>query len=176
MRLPTVLAAMLLVACMPATARSEDGPVGVVARAVEAMAPEAVAVPGGFRFAVDDVVVSVLTDDDAGLLRVVAWDSDLGDPDVRLVAKALSSDMLPDLGARLVSVRGLLCAAVLAPLRGLTDARFRGTVDGVVRMAREAAAQMSVQAAAVGAPLLDRGTPGLAIPVNLPVHSRPASR
>ncbi|HEX7124354.1 MAG TPA: hypothetical protein VF406_01080 [Thermodesulfobacteriota bacterium] len=173
MRRPTVLAAVLLVTCMPATAWTGDGPVRVVTQAVEAMAPEAVAVPGGFRFAVDDVAVSVLTDEEAGLLRVVAWDSDLGDPDVRLVASALSPDMIPDLGARLVSVRGLMCAAVLAPLRGLTDARFRGTVDGVVRMAREAAA---AQAPAVGAPLVDRAPTGLAIPVKLPVHAGPASR
>lgn len=163
MRRSTMLAAVLLVTCVPATAWSADEPVRVVTEAVEAIAPGATAVPGGFRFTVDDVAVSVLTDEDAGLLRVVAWASDLGDRDVRLVASALSPDMMPDLGARLVSVRGLMCAAVLAPLRGLTVAVFRGTVEGAVRMAREAS-------------LLERVPAGLAIPVNLPVHAGPVSR
>lgn len=174
MRRLTSLAAALLVA-LPATAWSAEGPVAVVTRAVTAMAPGASPVPGGFRFMVDDVAVSVLTDEGAGLLRVVARAGSLGDREIRLVASALSPDMVPDLGARLVSVRGLMCAAVLAPLRGLTDGLLRHAVDGAVRLARQAAGATQPDEAAAETPL---GEIPLVPPVpdNSPVHVAPASR
>jgi hypothetical protein len=110
-----------------------------LARAVEAIAPGATPVPGGFRFRIQDVAVSVLADEAAGLLRVVARAGELTDREVRLVVSALRADMLPDFGARVVSVRGLMCSAVLAPLRGLTEAILQHTVDGAVLAARVAA-------------------------------------
>jgi hypothetical protein len=166
-----VAAAVLLL--IPAAAWSADSAVTVVTRAVEAIAPGAVPVPGGFRFTVEDVAVSVLTDEAAGLLRVVARAGDLGDREVGLVASALSPDMLPDLGARLVSVRGLMCAAVLAPLRGLTDGLLRGALDGAVRMARQAAAVPPDPPADTP---LGSVPAGLPVPTNLPVHASPTSR
>lgn len=188
-------AAATLVA-LPATAWPADGPVAVVTRAVQAMAPGAAAVPGGYRFTLDGVAVSVLADEAAGLLRVVARAGRLGEREVGLVAAALSADMIPDLGVRMVSVRGLMCAAVLAPLRGLTDGLLRRAVDGAVQTARAAAgAEDEARAAEPGS----SGGGGLgeasggalgAAPVggledapallppdgNLPVHDGPTSR
>lgn len=170
-----------LVIAMPATAWPADSPAAVVTRAVEAMAPTARAVPGGYRFTMDGVAVSVLADETAGLLRVVAGAGEIGDPEMRLVASALSPDMIPDLGVRMVSVRGLMCAAVLAPLRGLTDGVFRRAVDGAVQMAREAAGaaeddprsgEPASGGASIGEVPAVLPSPG----VNLPVHVEPTSR
>lgn len=133
------LAALL---AMPGLARGAGGAApAALASAVRTMAPDALPVPGGWRFRIQDVVVSVLADEASGLLRVVARAGDLPDREVGLVVSALGPDLPPDLGPRVVSVRGMLCAAVLAPLRGLTEAVLRGAVEGAVRGAREAVAE-----------------------------------
>lgn len=170
MRRSHVALAVLVLVAAPAPAWTSEGPVAVVARAVEAMAPGAASVPGGYQFTVDGVAVSVLADEAAGLLRVVARAGEIGEREVRLVASALSPDMVPDLGARMVSVRGLMCAAVLAPLRGLTDGILRRAVDGAVRMARDAAGAAEDEAGAAEMPAV------LPSPGNLPVHGEATSR
>ncbi len=130
--------AALLVA--PIAVRAADGQApAALARAVQAVTPHAAPVPGGWRFRMREVVVSVLADEARGLLRVVARAGDLSDREVGLVVSALGPDLPPDLGPRVVSVRGLMCAAVLTPLHGLTEAVLRQAVDGAVRSALEAA-------------------------------------
>ncbi len=168
------LAAVLL-AALPATAWSADV-VTVVTQTVESMAPGAASVPGGFRFTVDDVAVSVLTDEAAGLLRVVARAGGLPDQEVRLIASALGPDSIPDLGARLVSVRGFVCAAVLAPLRGLTGGRLRRAVDGAVRMALEAAGTAWDEAVPRADVALGEAPAIPPASANLPPHAGPFSR
>ncbi len=125
----------------PTAAAGGGGPADGLAGAVEAIAPGATSVSGGWRFRVQEVVVSVLADEGSGLLRVVARTGELSERDVGLVAAALGADPVPDLAARVVSVRGLVCSAVLAPLRGLTDAVLRQVIDGAVRAARDAAVE-----------------------------------
>jgi hypothetical protein len=150
-RFSRLLTPLLAVAALtflgPAGPAAAGGPSGLT-RAVQAMAPGATAVPGGFRFRVDDVAVSVLADEGAGLLRVVARAGDLSDRDVGLVASALGPELVPDPGARVVSVRGFLCSAVLAPLRGLTEGVLRRAVDGAVQVARETARTAALSDAA----------------------------
>lgn len=139
-RLVVVAMGVAAVLAAPAAVRGADGQApATLARAVHAVAPHAVPVPGGWRFQMQDVVVSVLADEASGLVRVVVRAGDLSDRDVGLVASALGPDLSPDSGPRVVSVRGFMCAAVLAPLRGLTDAGLRRAVDGAIRGAREAA-------------------------------------
>jgi len=135
---PVLAATLVVLQPLPPTAHAAGGP-GGLARAVEALAPGATALPNGFRFRIEEVVVSVLADEAAGLLRVVARAGDLSDRDLGLVASALGPDLVPDLAARVVSVRGLMCSAVLAPLRGVTEPVLRRAVEGAVLVAREAA-------------------------------------
>jgi hypothetical protein len=143
------LTAALLVSLATALPTSALADAGALARIVGAMAPSAVPVAGGFRFTVEGVAVSVLGGG-SDLVRVVARAGELTERDVRLVVSALGPDLLPDPSARVVSVRGLVCSAVLARLDPLTEAGLREVVAGAVQVAREAASAPDPAAAVTG--------------------------